>query len=90
MKDSVLDIVKLIRKAKTNEDGKKVLLNNFMNLLEDEEIQSILNNRVEGPIDEYYLSKSNDNLFLKGLKYDQDSSCFVIPEVKSKKLVKKK
>lgn len=73
--DYVFDVVKLIRNAKTDEEGKKVLLENFRVLLLDESIMLIVEDtKVEKPIDDYFIKKNlevDESNFLNNI-YSKD------------------
>ena len=73
--DYVFDVVKLIRNAKTDEEGKKFLLENFRVLLLDESIMSIVEDtKVEEPIDDYFIKRSlevDESIFLNNI-YSKD------------------
>jgi len=54
-KDKILEIIKLIRNSSSNEEGKKILLQNFQELLADEEINLMIeDNRRKGPISKFF------------------------------------
>ena len=58
-RDYIIEVIQSIRKAKTEEEGKNLLLQNFDKLMETDEIRLLIeNSRIEGPIDDYFMKKA--------------------------------
>ena len=56
--DNILNLIKLIRASKTDEEAKKILMQNINVILDDEDVKYIIDyKRKELPDDEYYLKK---------------------------------
>lgn len=67
MSNVIIDVIKKIRDARTEEEAREVLLNNIRLIISTEEVALIMKNLKEGPIDDFYESNSeyDENFFLE-------------------------
>ena len=67
-RDYIIEVIQLIRKTKTDEEGRNLLLQNFDKLMETDDIRILIeNSRTEGPNDDYFIKKAQerDEIVLK-------------------------